>query len=151
MRSYCPPRTVTEISFWHITTKTWAYSRLFWFFFNVCKKSPPPTKITFCQIQWEINFDFFKYWPKCSKKIRTVNIWHFIKKKMLSVFIPDQKNANTGICIFHVFSGSALPEVQNKIWKQFSDNVLYNHCSKSFLKRRLVFEKVRKRGFPTVF
>ena len=42
-------RAVTELGFAHVTTKTWAYSRVFGFFRKKIRQEncPPPTQITF--------------------------------------------------------------------------------------------------------
>ena len=100
---------VTEISFAHVTTKTWAYSGLFGFIRKKCwqKKTVPTPELllknTMGNPFWERPFVGTKH----SKiKFRTVI---------------------TRICVFRVW---ALPEVRDQTRKQFFDEVLYNYCSK---------------------
>ena len=83
-------RAVTELSFTHVTTKTWAYFGVFGFFITkFCKIMPPPTQATF----WKYNgksllFFFLNNDRNAPKKIRTEIIYHFIRK-LLSDLIPD--------------------------------------------------------------
>ena len=63
-------KAVTELSFGHVTSKTWAYSGVFGFFRKKFrqKNSPPPPKSLFQNTMGNPFFYFFKYWPKRSKK-----------------------------------------------------------------------------------
>ena len=70
---------LSDLSFRHVTTKTWTYSGVFGFFrifFRPNKTLPRPNH--FLKIQWEIHFfTFFLYWPKLFKKKFRIEIWAF--------------------------------------------------------------------------
>ena len=61
---------------------------------------------------------------------------------------PENTRLRAQICNFYVFSGSVLPEVRDRIQKQFFNKVLYNYCfCGAFRPKKGRF----KNGFPTVF
>ena len=66
-------RHLSELSFLHVTTITWAYSWVFGFFQNLfCQKKTPPRSNPFF-------FCLIKYWPKLFLKtfrikIRTISV-----------------------------------------------------------------------------
>ena len=74
--------------------------------------------------------------------------------KLLSDSILDLGNCpNFKTCTFTFmhFPVGALPEVQNRIRKQFSHKVLYSFLTKFFLERFGQYLKKSKKGFPIVF
>ena len=76
-------------------------------------------------------------------------------RKLLSKLIldfgkcPNQKTHESESAGFLV---RTLPVVRNQFWKQFSNKVLYNYCSKFFFGAfRSVFKKVKKWIFHCIF
>ena len=59
-----------DLSYWHATTKTYAYLGEFGFFIIFFRQKSDPTsaKSHFENTMGNPFFDFFKYWPKRSKK-----------------------------------------------------------------------------------
>ena len=100
--------------------------------FLAIKKSLNPS-VQDLTIQWQIPFfDFFKYRPKHSKKIRTVIIHYFTRKKFSESILdlgkcPSQKMHESESACFPV---EALCKAQNRIWKQSFHKVLFSYYSK---------------------
>ena len=112
-----------ELSFTHITSKTWAHSRKFGFFRKISGlKKAPPRPNHFLKIRLEIHFLERHFWDESlQKKIQNCNYIALYQKTAFG-FDPGpwevpkpEITRNTQIHVFACFLVRALPEVRDQI------------------------------------
>ena len=98
--------------------------------------------------------DFFKYWPKRSKKKFRIEIWTFsFKICFQNQFFDFRKWSNWKYTYtrIHVFSVWPLPEVENWFLKQIWNENIHISILNFFLERFGHYLKKSKMDFPFYF
>ena len=149
--SFCqggPKRHFSELSFRHVTTKSWAYSRMFGFFriFFSPKIKPYPGRINFWKYNGKFLFWFLKkYWPKLLEICLRNKNMAFLISNLLSESIFDFGKWSNGKSVW------PLSEVENWFWKKIWNEKRHISILIFFWRVSVNIKKKSKNGFPIVF
>ena len=99
-------------------------------------------------------FDFFKYWPKRSKKKFRIEIWTFsFQICFLNQFLTleSRQTENMQIRVFAYFQFDNFPKSKIDSQSRFEMRMSIFLFKKNFVKRFCQYLKKSKKGFPIVF